>query len=66
MELEQLWDGGDWAGLPEGPTGPPRAEGAPLDYLCVQEHTLASGNLNRNSPSLVHLARVSLIGINLS
>lgn len=39
---------------------------APLDYLCVQEHTLASGNLNRDSPSSVHLARVSLIGINLS
>ena len=38
---------------------------APLDYLCVQEHTLASGNLNRDSPSSVHLARVSLIGINL-
>ena len=29
---------------------------APLDYLCVQEHTLASGNLNRDSPSSVHLA----------
>lgn len=65
VELEQLWDGEDWAGLPEVPAGPPRAEGAALDYLCVR-NTLASGNLNRDSPSLVHLARVSSIGINLS
>lgn len=64
VELEQLWDGEDWAGLPEVPAGPPRAEGTALDYLCVR-NTLASGNLNRDSPSLVHLARVSLIGINI-
>ena len=39
MELEQLWGGGDWAGLPEGPTGPPRAEGTAGLSVCSGTHS---------------------------
>lgn len=38
VELEQLWDGEDWAGHPEVPAGPPRRRRSPGLSVC-QEHT---------------------------